>query len=98
MLNNIIKLFDTIVVGGAMANTFLLSNKVKIGASFFEKDLLNNAKKIQNQAINYNCKLILPVDVVCSQNLTSKINIRCCDINNISMKNAVKSNKISNLN
>ena len=83
LLNNIIKLFDTIVVGGAMANTFLLSNKVKIGVSFFEKDLLNNAKKIQNQAIKYNCKLILPVDVVCSQSLTSKINIRCCDINNV---------------
>jgi len=83
LLNNIIKLFDTIVVGGAMANTFLLSNKVKIGVSFYEKDLLNNAKKIQNQAIKYNCKLILPVDVVCSQSLTSKINIRCCDINNV---------------
>jgi len=83
LLNNLIELFDTIVVGGAMANTFLYANKVNIGMSFVEKDLLKNAIEIQTKAKNYNCKLILPVDAVCSKKLTDKINIRYCEINNV---------------
>jgi len=83
LLNNLIELFDTIVVGGAMANTFLYANKVNIGVSFVEKKLLNNARAIQAKASEYQCKLILPVDVVCSKKITDKINIRCCKINNV---------------
>jgi len=83
LLNNLIELFDTIVVGGAMANTFLYANKVNIGISFVEKDLLKNAIEIKTKAKNYNCKLILPVDAVCSKKLTDKINIRYCEINNV---------------
>ena len=83
LLNNLIELFDTIVVGGAMANTFLYANKVNIGISFVEKNLLKNARAIQTKASNYKCKLILPVDAVCSKKLTDKINIRCCEINDV---------------
>ena len=83
LLNNLIKLFDTVVVGGAMANTFLYANKVNTGISFVEKDLLKNARAIQAKASNYKCKLILPVDAVCSKKLTDKINIRYCEINDV---------------
>ena len=83
LLNNLIEVFDTIVVGGAMANTFLYANKINIGISFVEKDLLKEAREIQNKAINYKCKLIFPVDAVCSKELTDKINIRYCKINNV---------------
>jgi len=83
LLNNLIELFDTIVVGGAMANTFLCANEINIGISFVEKDLLNYARSIQIKASNYNCKLILPIDAVCSKKLTNKIDIRYCEINNV---------------
>ena len=83
LLNNLIEFFDTIVVGGAMANTFLYANKVSIGISFVEKNLLTNARAIQTKATNYKCKLILPIDAVCSKKLTDKINIRCCEINDV---------------
>ena len=66
-----------------MANTFLYANKVNVGISFVEKDLLKNAIAIQTKARKYKCKLILPVDAVCSKKLTDKINIRCCEINNV---------------
>ena len=66
-----------------MANTFLYANKVDIGISFVEKDLLKNARAIQTKASKYKCKLILPVDAVCSKKLTDNINIRCCEINNV---------------
>ena len=83
LLNNLIKLFDNIAIGGAMANTFLLSNNIQIGSSLVEKELIEHCIKIKNKADKFNCKLILPIDVVCSTNINNKKNIRSCSIENI---------------
>ena len=83
MLNNLVKLFDTIIIGGAMANTFLYSNNISIGISLVEKNLSEDAKKIQVKAKNYNCKLVLPVDAVCSNNTKDKDNIHYCEIKEV---------------
>ena len=72
LLNNLIKRFNCIVIGGAMANTFLLSNNIDIGKSLVEKDLVDEAQNIQKKAKQYNCKLILPTDVVCGKSLNDK--------------------------
>ena len=72
LLNNLIKRFNCIVIGGAMANTFLLSNNINIGKSLVEKDLVDEAQNIQKKAKQYNCKLILPTDVVCGKSLDDK--------------------------
>ena len=55
-----------------MANTFLLSNNIDTGKSLVEKDLVDEAQNIQKKAKQYNCKLILPTDVVCGKNLDDK--------------------------
>tara|TARA_Y100000590_G_scaffold450191_1_gene589463 strand:- start:519 stop:1718 length:1200 start_codon:yes stop_codon:yes gene_type:complete len=83
LLNNLTELFDTIIVGGAMANTFLYANKINVGISLVEKDYSENAKSIQIKAKNSNCKLILPIDVVCSNNHQDIKNIRYCEIANV---------------
>jgi len=83
LLNNLVELFDTMIIGGAMANTFLSANNINVGISIVEKDLLKNAIAIQTKAKNYNCKLILPVDVVCSDNITNAKKIRYCEVNNV---------------
>ena len=83
MLNNLIELFDTIVIGGAMANTFLLANNYAIGKSLAEKELVNTSKEIQINAINFGCNILLPVDLVCSININDKDNIKCIDIGDI---------------
>ncbi len=80
---NLIDSFDTVVIGGAMANTFLLSNNIKIGNSLIEKNYIEVAKDIQNKAIQRNCKIILPIDVVCSTGLKDKNNVRMCNVANI---------------
>ncbi len=72
LLNNLVKQFDCIVLGGAMANTFLLSNNIDIGKSLVEKELVDEATIIQNKANQYNCKLILPTDVVCGKSFEDK--------------------------
>ncbi len=72
LLNNLIKQFNCIVIGGAMANTFLLSNNINIGKSLVEKDLVEEAKNIQKKANQYNCTIILPTDVVCGKSIEDK--------------------------
>ena len=72
LLNNLVKQFNCIVLGGAMANTFLLSNNIDIGKSLVEKELADEATIIQNKANQYNCKLILPTDVVCGKSFEDK--------------------------
>jgi phosphoglycerate kinase len=77
LLNNLIEQFTTIVIGGAMANTFLLANKISVGQSLVEENLINEALRIQKKAKNFNCKLILPADVVCGKNIEDKKPIDC---------------------
>ncbi len=83
LINNLIEYFDNIVIGGAMANTFLLAKGFNVGKSLVEKELIKTAKEILKKAKNYNCNIIFPTDVVCSNNLKDSINIRYSDINDI---------------
>ena len=77
LLNNLIEQFSAIVIGGAMANTFLLANNINIGNSLVEEKLTNEAADIQIKAKKINCKLILPSDVVCGKNIKDKNPINC---------------------
>ena len=83
LIYNLINFFDSIIIGGAMANTFLLSNNYTIGNSLVEKSYTEVAKDIQINALNKNCKIILPLDVVCSESLEDKTNIEKCNIDNV---------------
>ena len=67
-----------------MANTFFLSNNINVGNSLVEKDLIDVALDIQNKAKKFNCNFILPTDVVCSNNIKTKNNIRHCNVKNVS--------------
>jgi phosphoglycerate kinase len=57
---------DTILVGGAMAYTFLSALGKRIGSSKVETDRVNDAKRIIDLAAKSKCELLLPVDHVCS--------------------------------
>ena len=83
LLYNLIKTSDTIVIGGAMANTFLHAKGINIGNSLCEKDLSTTALSIIDKSKDYNCEIILPIDVVCANNLNDEINIKNCNVNNI---------------
>ena len=82
LLNNLIEKFSTIAIGGAMANTFLLANKNNVGHSLAEENLIKEAINIQLKAKKLNCKLILPVDVVCGKNFkdTNPVNRKIDEI------------------
>ena len=69
LLSNLVKKVDYLVIGGAMANTFLLERGFDIGSSLVEKDKLDIVKNVLKQAKENNCTIILPKEVVVSKSL-----------------------------
>ncbi len=63
-LTNMLDKVDKMIVGGAMANTFLKSMGSNVGASKVEDDLLETAKKFVEDADARGVKLYFPVDFV----------------------------------
>jgi len=63
LLNNLVEKLDVLVLGGAMANTFLAATGIDMGASFVEKEMFETARTIMAKAKTCGCRIILPVDV-----------------------------------
>lgn len=64
VLENLVKKVDYLFLGGGMANTFLFADGVEVGKSLCERDMVNEAKRIQAAAKAANCQILLPVDRV----------------------------------
>lgn len=62
LLENLVNRLDLLVIGGGMANTFLVAQGAKLGASLCEDDHLDTARDILAQAAKAGCRVILPVD------------------------------------
>ena len=63
VLANLIRRVDRLVIGGAMANTFLHAQGIAIGASLHEPDLAAEARRIVAEAEGAGCEIVLPTDV-----------------------------------
>ncbi len=55
---------DLLIIGGAMANTFLLARGVNVGRSLCEPDMTESARAIMAAASRAGCDIALPVDAV----------------------------------
>src|SRR6266700_8044861 len=64
VLNALMEKADTILIGGAMANTFLKAEGIPIGASLVESDKLDLARELLDLAKKRGVKLLLPIDAV----------------------------------
>ena len=67
IIENLLTKMDYLIIGGAMANTFLVAEGLNVGKSLFEKDAVNIAKSIIRQSKKHNCNIILPTDLVLSK-------------------------------
>lgn len=67
VLHNLVTKADKIVVGGGMANTFLLAMGMDVGKSLAEPDLAPTAKDILAKAGQVGCEILLPIDVVAAK-------------------------------
>src|SRR5205823_2325691 len=64
LLGNLMSKVNALVIGGAMANTFLAAQGKAVGKSLYEHDLLGTAKEILAKAASRQCEIVLPVDAV----------------------------------
>jgi len=64
LLGNLVGKVDKLIIGGGMANTFLLAQGIAVGKSLAEKDLGATAREILEKAKAARCAVLLPVDVV----------------------------------
>jgi len=62
LLENLVTKVDALVIGGAMANTFLHAGGLGVGRSLVEKDLAETANRIGDKAEASGCAIILPID------------------------------------
>jgi phosphoglycerate kinase len=67
---------DTILIGGAMANTFFKAESIPIGASKVESDKIDLAREIIDHAKQRGVKLLLPVDVVEAEDVAPGASMR----------------------
>jgi phosphoglycerate kinase len=70
VLAELAKKVDQLIVGGGIANTFMLAAGMKIGRSLAEPDLVAEAKKVVEQLRAKGGDVPLPVDVVCAKELS----------------------------
>lgn len=66
VIENLLPKVDTLIIGGAMAYTFLAQQGLPVGTSLVERDLVEAAGKVMAQAKAAGKRILLPVDHVCA--------------------------------
>ena len=66
VINNLLDIADTIIVGGGMTYTFIKAMGGTVGTSLLEDDWLDYCKEMMAKAKEKGVKLLLPVDTVCA--------------------------------
>ena len=70
VLENLIQKVDRLILGGGMANTFLLAQGKAVGKSLAEHDMVDQARRILADAEKRGVEVILPIDVIVAKEVT----------------------------
>ena len=73
ILKHLIGKVDKLIIGGGMANTFLMSHGVDIGKSLAEPDFVDTAREIMAAAKAQGCAVVLPEDAVIAREFKSGV-------------------------
>lgn len=71
ILKSLAEKVDNLIVGGGIANTFMLASGLKIGKSLAESDLVGEAKAIIDMMAKRGASVPIPVDVVCAKEFSA---------------------------
>jgi phosphoglycerate kinase len=72
-LEALVDLADTVLIGGGMANTFLASQGVTMGASLVDRESLETARRISSKS--HRARIILPLDVISADSIETPTRI-----------------------
>ncbi|HWA91680.1 MAG TPA: phosphoglycerate kinase [Rhizomicrobium sp.] len=83
LLENLVKRVETLVIGGAMANTFLAAQGFKLGKSLIEPDHIETALRVIHLSTESGCAVILPVDAVVARELVPNARERVVEVRHV---------------
>jgi phosphoglycerate kinase len=83
VLENLIEKVDKLLVGGAMAFTFLKAQGLEVGKSLCEEEMLDTARKIMQKAKDKNVQFLLPEDVACAKEAVADAAVKICSVKEI---------------
>jgi len=83
LLANLSKTMDKIIIGGAMANTFLSALGHNVGKSICEKDMAQTALNVLENAKKNGCEIILPIDLVVARKFAAHAENRVVSVDKI---------------
>ena len=83
ILNNLAKTVDQLIVGGGIANTFLLAAGKRIGKSLAEPELVDECKKVLATLAEKGANLPLPTDVVVAKAFAADAAHRTCSVDDV---------------
>lgn len=83
VISNLMTKANTLLIGGAMANTFLVAKGYDVGFSRYEKDNVEIAKQLMEKADSLNVNLVLPVDVVAGNEFSNSAKVKKFDVDKI---------------
>lgn len=67
VLGNLVAKTDVVIIGGAMANTFLYAQGIDVGNSLCETEMADQARDILDRAAESGCEVVLPLDVAVAE-------------------------------
>lgn len=80
VLESLMQKTEVLLIGGAMANTFLKSEEVEIGDSLFERDFIPVARELLDVSIQPHCRIMLPVDLIIADEINPGANVKVVSI------------------
>ena len=83
LLSNLLERVDVLIIGGAMANTFLMAQGKQVGRSLVERDLVDTAQKIMDEAKTKKREIVLPVDAVVAEKFEANAPSRVVDVDHV---------------
>jgi phosphoglycerate kinase len=82
-LEHLLERVDKLIIGGAMANTFLKAQGCEVGASLVQEDLLDTARQLMEKAKGKGVKFYLPVDCVVADRPEAKAETNVCPVQEV---------------
>ena len=80
VLGHLVAKVNTLIIGGAMANTFLHAQGIDVGKSLCEQEMASQARDILEKAKAAGCDVVLPVDAVVASAFATNVPTRTVDI------------------
>jgi phosphoglycerate kinase len=89
LLANLLGKVDVLIIGGAMANTFLAALGKPVGKSLCERDLMATARNILDKAKRERREIVLPIDAVVAQEFKAGAPSRVVDVDRVGAEDMI---------